>query len=112
MKDQHPSVPNQLFENFLYRLVGRFFKIMPLKESGSPTLDLYLQSFKVGLIVCNSVMESTGYNGSCLQLIDVLQYFLENDYDNETCHREVMKCIGIVKLLYEDFAGKPWSKDQ
>ena len=112
MTTQDPTVPDKLFENFLHRLVGRFFKIMPLKESNSPTLNLYLQSFKIDLMGCNSVMKATGYNDLFLQLIDVLQFFLEHDFDNDTCHREVMKCIGIVKLLYEDYAGKPWSKHQ
>ncbi|MEG1502109.1 MAG: hypothetical protein RR370_01830 [Synergistaceae bacterium] len=105
------NIPNQLYENFLHRLVGKFFKIMPLKEEKSPTLKLYLTSLKIDIIGCSELIKDMNYDDRFLELLNVLQYFLSHEYDQKTCHREVMKCIAITKRLYHDYSGNLWRKN-
>lgn len=104
------TVPKQLYTNYLYHLVGRFFKILPMKESNSPTLNLYLMSFRNDLIGCSGLMEEVGYDAQFMELINVIEFFLNNEYDKDTCHREVMKCITITKKLYRNQAKEEWKK--
>lgn len=44
IKTIYNPIPLELFENYLDTLVNRVFKILPLKEEKSPTVDIYIMN--------------------------------------------------------------------
>lgn len=104
------QINEDLYGNYLYHLVGRFYKILPLKEDHSPTLEAYITSLQIDLIGCQHLMDTLEHDARFLVLINTLEFFLTAEYDIQTCKREVMKCIGIIKALYANATGREWAK--
>lgn len=100
MNDNGWRIPSQLLTNHLDKLVNRFFKILPLKESGDETCNEYIRSLQLEMIGCSDLIESLNHDAMYLSLISTLQYFIDhNDCDLRTVRREVFKSISICKKL-------------
>lgn len=96
-------IANELFESYLDSLVGRFYKILPMKESDSDTLETYLHSLQSELIGSKRLVLFLNNDAQFMSLINTLQFFIDNEYDVKTCKREIMKCISISKKLKEKY---------
>lgn len=103
---KHGYVTQDLFESYLDSLVGRFYKIMPMKEDNDPTLNSYLKSFNRELCGSKSLILALDNNPYFIQLIGTVQYFIDNDINKETCATEVKKCISISKKLKKKLIEK------
>lgn len=99
-------VPNKMFKNYLTTLVDQFFKILPLKEDGEPSLNEYLRSLQLELIGCHDLIVALKNDAMFLRLICILQYLIENDCDIPVVKREVFKAIATCKKLQEKYFGK------
>lgn len=96
---KHGYVTQELFENYLDSLVGRFYKIMPMHEDEDPTLQSYLEGLNRELSGVKSLVIVLNNNPYFMQLIGTVQYFIDNEFDKKICKKEVMKCIDISKKL-------------
>lgn len=96
-------ITDELFESYLESLVGRFYKILVMKESNSETLKAYLESFKRELVGSKRLVLALNNNAWFMNLIITLQFLIDNDFDTKTCKIEVMKCISISKKLKEKY---------
>jgi len=108
MKTSCGEIPNELFENYLYNLIGRFYKILPLKETNSDTLTIYINSFLCELIGSRSLIIELNNDSQFMTLISTLQYFIVSDFSLKSCKRDVMKCINISKNMYKKYTGREW----
>ncbi len=99
-------IADELYESYLDSLVGRFYKILPLKEEGSETLNIYIESFMSELVGSRKLVLLLNNDANFMVLINTLQFLLDNEYDNKTCKREIMKCISIAKKLKKKHFGK------
>jgi hypothetical protein len=97
------EIPQEVFNNNLKGLINRFYKILPLKESGEPSLDVYLQSFQSDLIGSKNLILALNNDGQFLNLISTLQFLIDNDCDLKTVKREVFKSIKICEKLNEKY---------
>jgi hypothetical protein len=93
------DIPDRIFQNYLKSLVNQFFKILPLRESGEPSLNEYMRSLQAELIGCKDVMEELAYNQMYMSLIAILQYMIDNDCEIPVVKREVFKAISICNKL-------------
>ena len=93
------DVPNNMVNNYLNGLVNQFFKILPIKESGEPSLNEFMQSFQAELLGFKGLMAEIGNDSMYLTLLSILQYLIENDCDVPVVKREVFKAISICKKL-------------
>lgn len=100
------KVPNQMFENYLVALVDQFFKILPLKESGEPSLNEYMRSLQLELIGCRQLIVALQHDAMYMRLLCILQFMLDNDCDTPVVKREVFKAISTCKKLREKYFGK------
>lgn len=93
------DVPTEMVGKYLDGLVNQFFKILPIKESGEPSLNGFMKSLQVELLGFKRLMAEVGNDSMYLTLLSILQYLIENDCDIPVVRREVFKAISICKKL-------------
>ena len=101
------TLTDRLFENYLDRLVPRFFKILALNDEENPTLPQYIKSFQRELIGSKNLVNVLNDDARFLTLISTMQFFLDNGVDNS----EVKKCISISKQLKKHYFPKDGDSD-
>lgn len=100
-------VDSRMLNNYLYSLVGRFFKILPIREEESETLVPYMESLLVELLGCSELILNIRFDARFLSLVGTLQYLIDNP--NETVDvykREVFNSISICNKLKKQYAVK------
>ena len=100
------EIPDMLVGNYLSGLINQFFKILPIKESGEPSLKEFMRSLQLELIGCKGLIEKLSYDSMFLSLISILQYMIDEDCDVPTVKREVFKAIRICKKLRQKYCGE------
>lgn len=103
------SIPTEMVENYLEWLVNQFFKILPLKEDGEPSLTEFMRSLQVELLGHKSLMLYLQYDSMYMTLLSILQYLIDNnsdELDNTVVKREVFKAISICKKLRKKYCGE------
>ena len=104
----YDAIPDELFGNYLENLlIGRFYKLLCMREEESQTLSEYLESFMIELRGSEGLIVSLKYDPNLHLLLSILQYFIENsNLEVAVYKREVFKCIDIVKKLQERYLNK------
>lgn len=100
------DIPNELLGNYLFKLVDQFFKILPMKEDGEPSLKEFMRSLQLELLGCKGLIEQLSNDSMFLSLIAILQYMIDEECDTATVKREVFKSISICKKLRKKYCGK------
>ena len=99
IKTQYNSIPCQLHHNYLKNLINRVFKILPMKEEKSDTLDAYISAL---------LQELTGNRDLILYLKNDSRYEmilsnLQSLQNDEVSYRAtVFNTISIIKQLAEE----------
>ena len=96
------SLPDEMIGNYLGGLVNQFFKILPIKESGEPSLKEFMRSLQLELIGFRDLMVELKNDSMYVSLLSILQYLIDNDCDVAVVRREVFKAISICKKLKEN----------
>jgi len=96
---KYGQIPNEIFNNYLKYLVGKLFKVLPMKEQEVSSLNTYLRSLQIELIGSTELIGMLKYDAEFLSLMNTIQFLIENNFDNATCKREVFRCISILKNL-------------
>ena len=93
----------ELVYNQLGGLVNRFYKILPLKENGSPTLCQYEQGLLREMLGFGELMGALCYDDRYATLLSVLQYMIRYDPEVDTVRTEVFRSIGLLKDLQKKY---------
>ena len=62
-----------MLNNYFRALVNLFFKILPIKESGESSLEVYMRSLQAELLGCKELIEAIHDDPLLLSLIAILQ---------------------------------------
>lgn len=91
--------------NYLRNLVNLFFKILPIRESGEPSLEEYMKSLQAELLGCEGLIRAIHEDPMFLSLAAILQYLIDHP-ENEipVVKREVFKAISICNKLKARYA--------
>jgi len=100
------NLSSEMVENYLGGLVNQFFKILPIKESGEPSLNEFMRSLQVELLGHKSLMRYLENDSMYMTLLSILEYLINNDCETQVVKREVFKAISICKKLREKYCGK------
>ena len=73
MNTNYGEVNNTACYNYLSRLIDKLFKIIPLKEVHSPTIDTYIEDLIFELRGNEEVFEETEYNPKLIDIISILE---------------------------------------
>ena len=105
IKVDYDAIPNELFQNYLENLlIGRFYKLLCMREEESKTLGKYIDSLMIELRGSEGLIIALKYDSNFHILLSILQYFAENPELDVTIYKqEVFKCIDIVKKLQERY---------
>lgn len=100
------SIPTEMVGNYLGGLVNQFFKILPIKESGEPSLNEFMRSLQVEMIGHKRLMKYLNHDSMYMTLLSILQYMIDNDCDTQVVKREVFKAISICKKLRKKYCNE------
>lgn len=81
------KITDKLLENYLENLVNQFFKILPMKEDGEPSLNEFMRSLQIELIGCGNLIARLSNDHMYLSLIAILQYLINNDCETPVVKR-------------------------
>lgn len=104
--EQSYSIPPVMVQNYLAGLVNQFFKILPIKESGEPSLNEFMHSLQAELLGAKWLMEELQNDSMYLTLLAILQYLIESDCEVPIVKREVFKAISICKKLQKKYCNE------
>ena len=99
------ELPDTVVRKYMKSLIGQFYKILPIKESGEPSLNRYMESLQRELLGCNNLIMMLQYDESFLSLLSILQYLIDNDCKTEVVKCEVFKAISICKKLQNKYGS-------
>jgi hypothetical protein len=100
---KYGQIPNELFNNYLKYLVNKMFKVLPMKEHEVKSLNSYLRSLQIELIGSTELIGTLKNDPQFLSLMNTIQFFIDNEFNNQTCKREVFKCIHILEDLQKKY---------
>ena len=100
------ELPDKVVQKYLKALIGQFYKILPIKESGEPSLGKYMDSLQREMIGCKDLIAALDYDELYLSLLSVLQYLIDNECDTNTVKCEVFKAISICKKLQRKYGAE------
>jgi hypothetical protein len=98
------KVDEVVLYNYFGALIGRFFKILPMRENGEESLPVYIESLRDELLGCSSVMKAIEFDPSLLTLVCILQFMLDTpDAELSVVKRETFRAISICTKLKHRF---------
>lgn len=97
------EIPDMLVHKYMKALIGQFYKILPIKESGEPSLGKYMDSLQREMIGCKELIAALDYDELYLSLLSILQYLIENECSVSVVKTEVFKAIAICKKLKKKY---------
>lgn len=106
MTNKDMELPNEMVNKYLSSLIGQFYKILPIKESGEPSLGKYMDSLQREMIGCKDLIIALNNDELYLSLLAILQYLIENDCDTGIVKTEVFKAINICKKLQKKYGAE------
>ncbi len=93
-------VSDKMIEEYFRTLVGRFFKILPMRENEDRFLKTYIRGLQIELCGCGSLIDDLGNDPRYLSLQSILQYLHDNpDSPVIEVRREVFGAISICNKI-------------
>lgn len=98
------SLDTRLLESYFNQMVGRFYKILPIRETNPHTLEKYLRGMQFDLIGFEDIIVEIQYDSRYMSLINTVSHFIERPNCNiETMRTEVFNSIDICKQLAKKY---------
>lgn len=94
-----------MLSEYLRSLVNRFFKILPIRESGEDSLPTYMQSLQAELLGCKEFILAIHEDHEFISLLNILQYLIDNpECSVVIVKREVFRAISLCNKLKAKYA--------
>jgi len=93
------SISSTGMYQYIHSLVGRFYKILPLCESRSDTLDKYMKSLLREMIGCECLSDSLKNDDRFVSLLAILQSLISDHSDIGVVKTDVFRAINILTQL-------------
>lgn len=98
MESKYGNIPDPHIIEYVNKLVNRVYKILPMKEEKSSTVNTYLESLLRELIGNKKLIISLYRNEDFVILIGTLQGLLNED-NIKICKSDIFKCITHIKRI-------------
>lgn len=94
-----------MLSGYMCSLVNRFFKILPIRESGEDSLEVYMRSLQAELLGCKEFIVAIHEDPLFVSLLNILQYLIDNpECSLVVVKREVFRAISICNKLKAKYA--------
>lgn len=90
---------SELEVSYIKSLIPKTFKILHIKEKQPDTLYDYVDSFRVELIGSQKSFEELKTDTNFQSLINIINYFCDNELEHKKIRREVFKCIDLINKI-------------
>lgn len=101
------TVSTELLSNYIKSLINKFFKILPIKENGEQSLEIYMQSLQSEILGCKDLIIAFNNDPEIISLVAILQNMIDNpDCTVKAVKREVFKAISICNKLKFKYCSK------
>lgn len=106
VKVKYGELPRENICKYFELLINKTYKILPLKEENSETLQSYIESYLVELIGNKYLISILADEPKYLTMIGTLEYLSSQEYTTSICKKEVFKCIKIINdIKHKYFEG-------
>lgn len=99
------SSMNVALDTHLRSLIGRIWKLIPLKEQNNQFLKIHLESLSFELIGSYKAFPSLAVFPEYINIVNTIIFLHENEFSKEQCKREAFKCIRLINMLIEKYGG-------
>lgn len=96
-------LPKENFCRYFQFLINKTYKILPLKEENSDTLNSYLESYLRELIGNKELVSVLVNEPKFVTVLNTIQFLISEEYSDKVCKREVFKCIRILEEINEKY---------
>lgn len=96
-------ISDTMFANKLAVYINQFYKILPIKEAGEPTLQRYMLGLQREMLGCRELIHALKDDPQYLTLLSILQFMIDNDCDVATVKSDVFRSINILKHMQARF---------
>lgn len=96
-------IPKENFCNYFKFLINKTYKILPLKEENSKTLQSYLESYLRELIGNKELVSILVDEPKFISIMNILQFLISEEYSVKVCKKEVFKCIRILEEINKKY---------
>lgn len=83
--------------NYFDFLIGKVYKILPMKEENCITLSDYLTDLKDELLGNSDLLLFLSEEPQFISLLNIIQFLIGNEYDQKKCKRKVFTAIHIIE---------------
>lgn len=103
MTSQNIELDKEVVIRYMGGLVNRFYKILPIRQSGEPTLRQYLMSLLREMLGCQSLIVLLKDDDRYMSLLATLQYMIDNEPDIPQTKTDVFRAINILRQLQKKY---------
>lgn len=96
-------IPKESFCNYFKFLINKTYKILPLKEENSETLNSYLESYLRELIGNKNLITLLVDEPKFITVLNTMQFLISENYSVNVCRKEVFKCIRILEEISKKY---------
>lgn len=98
MKTLYGELPNDLLIAYVDGLIDKIFKLLPLREENSLTLNKYIEGLLREIIGGKELIEELKNNQDIISILGILQNLM-NENNFESYRSDIFKCINLVKKI-------------
>jgi len=105
MMTKYGDIPNNTVVVSLERLVGKVYKILPMREENCDTLDEYIENLLRELVSQRRLIDNLKHQSDLLSLISTLESVKDNSINDEKFQEfrsDVLKSLNIIKKMIID----------
>lgn len=95
----YQNMPAKHLQNYYGFLIGKVYKILPMKEQNNQDLSKYLESLQHEVIGNMKLLDDLKYDGYFIALLNKIQFLISSNYTHEECRATVFECIDLVKKI-------------
>jgi hypothetical protein len=104
METKYGQLPNELLVAYVDGLVGKVWKILPMKDSKSDTIDKYLNGLLRELVGNKELVFELRNNQDFLSILGSLESLIMED-ERSIYRSDVFKIITLIKRIKESLIG-------
>ena len=87
---------------YFYSLVGRIFKILPLREAGyTPEYRAYVDALWMEMSGALKLFPELWNNSKYVSVLNIIGYLSMNEVDVTKCRREVFQAINLIQQVQD-----------
>ena len=103
IKVKYGLLPNESFCRYFEFLINKTYKILPMKEEESSTLQSYLESYQRELIGNKQLVSILVNEPQFITVLNTIQFLISEQYSNDICKKEVFKCIKLLNKINDKY---------